>query len=189
MERKTEAAGAGMVTGPADYKDHIVQYSADYSLCAGCETCSIMCSLSHEGINSPGAGRIQVQLGTRSMIHTVLSCLQCSDHPCYDKCPKKGEAMRIDENGIVYIDEEHCTGCGLCIKGCRFEQPRIVMMRNNDRKKWRAKKCDMCRDNAEGPQCVKWCPVRCIGLSSESVYVEGRILPDYIESEGGAADA
>ena len=29
----------------AEYGNHVVQYSPEYSLCAGCETCSIMCGL------------------------------------------------------------------------------------------------------------------------------------------------
>lgn len=161
----------------AQYGNHIVQYSPEYSLCAGCETCSIMCALTHDGVNSPGCNRIQVNLGTRSMIHTVLSCQHCNDHPCYDKCPKKGTAMCIDENGVVYIDEAFCIGCGLCIKACKFEPSRIVMMKNKDRKKWKAKKCDMCRTNPEGPQCVKWCPVRCLGLSDNSKYADSGIVP------------
>ena len=57
----------------ADYGNHIVQYSPEYSLCAGCETCSIMCGLSHEGFTGPGNSRIKINLGTRSMIHQVLA--------------------------------------------------------------------------------------------------------------------
>lgn len=160
-----------------EYGNHVVQYAMDYSLCAGCETCSIMCALGHDGINSPGCHRIQVNLGTRSMIHEVLTCQHCTDHPCYEKCPKKDKAMRIDDRGIVYIDEENCIGCGLCIKACRFTPSRIVMMKHKDRKKWRAKKCDLCREHPDGPQCIAWCPVRCIGLSDDSVLIEDGFAP------------
>lgn len=159
------------------YFNHVVQYSKEYSLCAGCETCSIMCAMTHDGIVSPGCARIQINLATRSLIHEVLTCQHCKDHPCYDKCPRKDQAMKIDENGIVYIDEENCIGCGLCIKACRFDPPRIVMMRDKDRKKWRAKKCDMCRTSPDGPQCIKWCPVVCIGLSSDAEFRDGELFP------------
>ena len=123
----------------AHYGNHVVQYSPEYSLCTGCETCMI------------------------------LSCQQCDDHPCYDACPKKGEAMKIDERGIVYIDETFCIGCGLCAKHCKFQPTRIAMKRDRVRKQWKAVKCDLCRNNPEGPQCIKWCPVRCIGISADSV--------------------
>ena len=93
--------------------------------------------------------------------------------------------MMIDENGVVYINDENCIGCGLCIKACKFDPPRIVMMRNKDRKKWRAKKCDMCRNSPEGPQCIKWCPVVCLGLSSNSEFRDGELYPkNYVPQAG-----
>jgi carbon-monoxide dehydrogenase iron sulfur subunit len=77
--------------------------------------------------------------------------------------------MKIDENNIVYIDEENCIGCGLCVKACVFTPSRINFVKSDDKAKKKAKKCDLCRTNPEGPACVKWCPVRCIGLSDQSV--------------------
>lgn len=153
------------------YGNHIVQYSAEYSFCAGCETCSIMCGLTHEGFTGHGNSRIQVVLGTRSMVHHIAACQQCKDHPCYEACPRKDKSMNIDpDTGIVYINEEFCIGCGLCAKNCKFQPPRIVMKRDKNRKQWKAAKCDLCRGNPEGPQCIQWCPVRCIGLSEDSVF-------------------
>ena len=38
-------------------------------------------------------------------------------------------------------------------------------------------KCDLCRGNPEGPQCIKWCPVRCIGLSDDSTFVDSLATP------------
>ncbi|NLL38219.1 MAG: 4Fe-4S dicluster domain-containing protein [Clostridiales bacterium] len=152
--------------GVRTFGDHIVQYEPEYSLCAGCTTCEIVCTLTHDGLVSPSYTRIFVDRGTRSMIHIILSCQHCSDHPCYSACPEKDSAMCIDENGIVYIDEENCIGCGLCIKACVFDPPRINMVRSADKAKRKAKKCDLCRTRPEGPACIQWCPVGCIGLSS-----------------------
>ena len=176
----TEPAAAGALE---EYGNHIVQYSPEYSLCTGCETCSILCGLSHEGFTGPGNSRIRIDLGTRSMIHRVLACQQCSDHPCYDACPKKGAAMKIDDNGIVYIDEVSCIGCGLCARHCKFQPSRIAMKRDKVRKQWKAVKCDLCRDNPEGPQCIKWCPVRCIGLSRDSLFAEDGARPAELDAE------
>ena len=105
---------------PRSYGNHVVQYPMDYSLCAGCTTCEIVCTLTHDGLVSPSYNRIFVDRGTRSMVHTILSCQHCSDHPCYDACPKKDKAMCIDENNIVYVNEDECVGCGLCQKACAF---------------------------------------------------------------------
>ena len=153
---------------------HIIQHDPEYSLCTGCESCSIMCGLTHEGYTGRGNSRIRIQLEQRSLMHTVLACEQCPDHPCYEACPKKDEAMCIDpETGVVYIQEEFCIGCGLCQKNCKLEPSRIAMkigdpveMPNGKvRRPKVAVKCDLCRDNPEGPQCIKYCPVRCIELS------------------------
>ena len=147
---------------------HIVQYPAEYSLCAGCSTCEIACTLTHDGLVSPSYKRIFLkQAETTSMIHTILSCQHCSDHPCYEKCPQKDKAMCIDEKGIVYIVEENCIGCGLCVKACKYEIPRINMVKDADRKKRKAKKCDLCREREEGPACVQWCPWKCLGMSDD----------------------
>lgn len=166
------------------FGNHIVQYSKEYSVCAGCETCSIMCGLTHEGYTGHGNSRIKVNLGTRSMMHDVLPCMQCIDHPCYEACPKKDAAMKKDEgSGIIYIEEEECIGCGKCIKACKFDPPRISMRKHRVRKLWKAVKCDLCRGNPEGPQCIKWCPVRCIGLSEDSVFFPDKTIPSYADVE------
>ncbi len=149
--------------------DHVVQYPPQYSMCAGCTTCEIVCALSHDGVVGPQHNRIFLERDTTELLHRIRACQQCDDHPCYEKCPRKDSAMCIDENNIVYIVEDACIGCGLCLKACRFDPPRINMVQDADRKKWKAKKCDMCRENPEGPQCIKWCPVCCIGLSSQQV--------------------
>ena len=165
------------------YGTHIVQYSPEYSLCAGCETCSIMCGLLRDGFTGPGNGCIKIGIGTVSMMHTVYACLQCADHPCYEACPKKGDAMKIDpETGVVYINEALCIGCGLCQKHCKFTPSRINMKKDKDRKKWKAVKCDLCRGRAEGPACIEWCPVRCIGLSDGAKIENGAFFP--ADSEG-----
>ena len=168
---------------PGEYKNHIVQYSADYSLCAGCSSCEIICGLMHEGAVSPSFNRIFLERGgTRDMVCHIASCQHCVDHPCYEACPKKDEAMYINEDGIVLINEEHCIGCGKCIKACKFDPPRINMAKNSDRKKWKAKKCDMCYEREEGPACVQYCPVRCIGISKEAIgFITDPIVEEKIE--------
>ena len=100
------------------------------------------------------------------MVCHIVTCQHCLDHPCYESCPKQDEAMCIDENGIVYVNEDECIGCGKCVSACRFEQPRINMMNAEKKKHRKAKKCDLCRTRPEGPACVQYCPVRCLGLDT-----------------------
>ncbi len=150
------------------YSNHIVQYPTDVSVCAGCTSCEAVCALVHDGMVSPSLSRIQLERGTISLMHTIWSCQQCKDHPCYEACPKKDKAMLIDEErGIAYVNRDECVGCGLCVKACPFEPKRIRLDLSKPRGK--AIKCDMCRERPEGPACVEYCQVRCIGKSEDPV--------------------
>jgi Fe-S-cluster-containing hydrogenase component 2 len=138
----------------------------------------------HDGVVGHGYNRIFLQRSEPDMLHTIHACMQCEDHPCYEKCPKKERAMVIDENGVVYINEDECIGCGLCAKACPYTPSRINMVKSSDRKLRKAKKCDLCRTRPEGPACIEWCPVRCIGMSDEPVPVYG---DNENEEAGGTA--
>lgn len=165
--------------------NHIVQYTSEYSLCTGCVTCQIMCGLSHEGYTGRTNSRIQIDLDAHSLIQRAMPCMQCADHPCYEACPKKDEAMCIDpKTGVVYVNEDKCIGCSKCQKSCRFTPSRIQMKRSKNRKEWKAVKCDLCRGNTDGPQCIKWCPVRCIGLSDDSEMTSDGLRPIVREADG-----
>jgi Fe-S-cluster-containing dehydrogenase component len=101
------------------------------------------------------------------MFHEVLACMHCDDHPCYAKCPKQGAAIKLDDAGVVDIVEEACIGCGLCARNCKYTPTRINLVKSADKAKRKAKKCDLCREREEGPACVQWCPVRCIGVNGD----------------------
>jgi len=130
-------------------------------MCVGCNACEIVCGLVHEGKAGPSVRRIFLERDTILMDHHVHTCQHCPDHPCYDACPEKGDAMCLDEEkGIVYVNPEGCIGCGLCVEACPYEPKRI----NFDEMSQKAVKCDLCRTRKEGPACVEFCQVRCIGL-------------------------
>lgn len=146
------------------YGVHIVQTAMEDSLCLGCEGCEVLCGFARDGLSGLKRGGIQVKRGDlRSIVHEILVCQQCSDHPCYNACPKKDDAMCLDERGIVYINEETCIGCGRCMKACTFTPSRIVLVKTG--KKRVCRKCDLCRTRAEGPLCIAQCPAFCLELS------------------------
>ena len=47
-----------------------------------------------------------------------VMCMQCEDAPCIETCPE--EAIRKRGDGIVWIDEDKCIGCGECIAMCVY---------------------------------------------------------------------
>lgn len=148
-----------------EYGRRIVQYPNEVSVCVGCNGCEIVCSLVHEGKTGQMLKRIHLERDTINMdSHKIFTCQNCADHPCYEACPKKDEAMRYDPIlELVYIDPEFCIGCKKCIKACPFEPKRI----NFDKVSKKAKKCDLCLERTEGPACVEFCQVRCIGVSDQ----------------------
>lgn len=159
-----------MMTENQKFGRHIVKAPMEYSVCTGCGSCEIICGLMHEGTAGPGARRIILDHGqSQKRLYRIHSCQHCADHPCYEACPKKDEAMVVDENGIVCITEDACIGCGKCQKACPFNPPRITMGKGSDGKKRKAKKCDLCKDRPEGPACVEYCPAVCLGVSGDDL--------------------
>ncbi|MBR2789999.1 MAG: hypothetical protein IKD70_05215 [Eggerthellaceae bacterium] len=151
-----------------EFGNRIVKYAPEYSVCTGCKSCEIVCSMLHDGVVSPERTRIRFVMGDLDyMMHDIRVCQQCVDHPCYDACPKKDAAMCIDERGVVYVNREECIGCKKCEKACIFEEPRVRVIKR-DGKRF-AVKCDLCRDFGGVPQCVKNCPAACLGLSADSL--------------------
>lgn len=126
----------------------------DESLCTGCGVCELMCSLSHDGETGPALSRVQVVNNPFADRVNLYACQQCDSPSCYLACPLPDEALCIDEvTGARYIDEDKCTGCGLCVDACSFD-PRRVRLKVD---KGVAFKCDLCRGREGEPACVEYC--------------------------------
>jgi Fe-S-cluster-containing hydrogenase component 2 len=137
-------------------------YNAD--ACSACGACEIMCSLWHEGIAGPASARLNIIREPFTHKHHQIICPQCHNPPCYAACPGKDRALCIDGvTGAVYINENECDGCGLCIDACPFDLPRIKL---NAVKKV-AIKCDLCRGREDGPICVEYCPFQALTLQPD----------------------
>jgi anaerobic dimethyl sulfoxide reductase subunit B (iron-sulfur subunit) len=92
-------------------------------------------------------------------------CYHCSDPVCVKACPEQAIARR-DEDGIVVVDREKCTGkeeCPKrCLKACPYDAPQFGPEANA-----KMVKCDLCLDritNGEIPICVGACPMMAIDV-------------------------
>lgn len=68
----------------------------------------------------------------------VFNCKNCKDAPCLLAC--KSGAITKQNNGIVSINPNKCTGCLECLSAC--PENAIVI------KKGKASKCDLCLHNS-----------------------------------------
>jgi Fe-S-cluster-containing hydrogenase component 2 len=132
--------------------------------CSACGICEVVCSLLHEGTAGPALARSNIIRDPFTAQHRHMICLQCNDPACYFACPARDKALCMDRaTGVLYIDENECNGCELCIEACPQDPPRI---KSNARKKV-AFKCDLCRAREEGPLCVESCPFQALTIANK----------------------
>ncbi|MFV2090167.1 MAG: 4Fe-4S dicluster domain-containing protein [Pseudomonadales bacterium] len=85
-----------------------------------------------------------------------LVCMNCSNPPCLEACPRD-TIYRREEDGIILIDEERCHGYRFCIEACPYK--RIYF----NEQRAIAQKCISCYPRLEegvAPACVRQCPGR-----------------------------
>lgn len=166
----------------------------DSTRCTGCRTCEMACKdykdlpaevafrkvYDYEGgacvLNADGTATTDA-----FMYHVSAACNHCESPKCFAACPTG--AIQKDDDGIVYIDSEACTGNGACVDACPYGVPILL------KDEGKGVKCDMCRDRvAEGKQpiCVEACPLRALAFGrpdelrglSEDVSSDIMPLPD-----------
>ncbi|WP_435628282.1 cyclic nucleotide-binding domain-containing protein [Candidatus Ferrigenium straubiae] len=147
----------------------------DYSLCIRCNNCETACANTHGGISlfNREAGP------THGHIHVPASCRHCEHPYCMLDCPPN--VIHRSVNGEVFI-ADGCIGCGNCKNNCPYDAIQMVAVNPKFKKPglWQALlggtnhheskhiadeaspkkaiKCDLCKDNAMGPACVRSCP-------------------------------
>ena len=127
--------------------------------CIGCYACVVACSSWHKD-SLERIKIVDVVEGSypdlTRWIYPVV-CVHCEDAPCVKACPVN--AIRIRKDGIIWIDELRCIGCGECLNSCEYD----TIFLNEDT--GRAYKCDMCMyriDEGRRPICVDVCPTDAI---------------------------
>lgn len=143
----------------------------DESLCIRCNHCEQACADTHGG-----ATRLDRDTGPIfANIRVPTSCRHCEHPHCMKDCPP--DAIHRAPHGEVYIDDS-CIGCGNCQQNCPYDVIQMAVIQDQpERSLWQimlgiepkalpttnsskvAVKCDMCKDIADGPVCVRACPV------------------------------
>lgn len=151
----------------------------DESLCVRCNHCEKACAATHGGYS-----RLDREAGpTYANLHVPTSCRHCEHPHCMKDCPP--DAIHRSPSGEVYISDA-CIGCGNCEKNCPYDviqmapvgqkkpfnnlflwllfglgkEPGTAMddALHDKKSAKKAVKCDMCKDLASGPACVRACP-------------------------------
>ncbi len=135
------------------------QYIAcDPEKCIGCQLCEMACSYTKTGEFNVYRSRIRTVRAEEILI-TAVACRTCEDAPCVTACTR--DALRQDPlTGIIRIDPDRCDGCAWCVEACDFGAISI----NPETKL--AEICDLCENEEDGPQCVKWCPKDALELTT-----------------------
>ncbi len=100
----------------------------DLGRCVGCQTCTIACKMEN-GLPPGTLWRtvLDLESGTFPEVDRTffpLTCMHCADPPCYDACPTTATKVRPD--GIVWIDDDLCIGCGSCVVACPYQARHLV---------------------------------------------------------------
>lgn len=119
----------------------------DQNKCSGCRLCEVTCSEFHEGEINPALSRIIIVKNEEIGEDRPSICEQCDNAPCADSCPIDAISYNA-KTGVWIVDEEICTGCGLCVEACPFNVIYLHPVMGV------AYKCDLCGGD---PQCVIVC--------------------------------
>jgi Fe-S-cluster-containing hydrogenase component 2 len=116
--------------------------------CAGCMTCEMVCSATHEGTINPFQSRIKIIKWDLEGEGVPTVCAQCEEAPCERICPVRA-ISRNDGLGSMMVDYDPCIGCRMCVAACPFGVIHFDSINS------RVIKCDLCDGT---PMCVKFCP-------------------------------
>lgn len=115
--------------------------------CTGCLSCQLACSFQRLQLYNPERAAIRVKI--RGLNAPLLTyCRHCVNPPCIEAC--KFEAMEM-VNGVVEINQDKCTGCGLCVERCSFN---VIFLEAGI-----AYKCDQCKGEFK---CTQVCGTKAI---------------------------
>lgn len=149
--------------------------SANPDLCLGCRSCELACAGGKfSRITTNTKNKKNNRKVASSIIVTQVSdkkvpaiCRHCDNAYCLELCPANA-ISRVQ--GVVIINDDKCTGCGICEQGCPYGVITMTSYTENGKEKSIANKCDLCIDRQvkdKNPLCYIACPTKAIGLVSK----------------------
>lgn len=99
-------------------------------------------------------------------------------YDCVRAC--KFDAMHIDDNGMIIVDNEKCTGCGACATACPRNLIEIVSIKkrvhilcsSHDKGAIARKVCGNSTACIACGLCVKKCPVEAISMQNDLAVID-----------------
>ncbi len=96
--------------------------------CVGCEACAVGCTVQHGLPRDVRWSSVkQLEQGTYPQVAVLdlpLLCMHCAKPPCVAACPQDATHQRDD--GIVYVEQDKCIGCGTCATACPYGARHLV---------------------------------------------------------------
>ncbi len=131
--------------------------------CVACKGCEIACAVEHSQSKTL-AGAMAENPRPRPRVHVEkvgvnsypARCLHCEEAACIAACPM-GAMSRNPTTNAVYVNEDKCVGCWMCVMVCPFGGVSADPLAK------KALKCDRCPERTargEDPACVAACPTR-----------------------------
>ncbi len=125
------------------------QLKIDPKKCTACHKCTTACSMKHYGVADPSFSRIKILQFENHKLNVPVICMACENPICVDVCPMNARVKK--SNGTIVTDTESCIGCKACLYICPVGSPAQNPLTGQ------TMTCDMCKDDPEGPMCVKAC--------------------------------
>lgn len=102
----------------------------DTKRCIGCRSCVAACAVeNHYTPDSPWNVMVEYEVGTYPKVKKIfetMGCMHCENPPCKLACDAAGyKAISKNKYGVVLVDYDKCTGCGLCGPVCPYAVPQL----------------------------------------------------------------
>lgn len=123
----------------------------DVDRCSGCRLCEMVCSFNNENAFGSSISKITVIKEDKFGLDLPIVCWHCNPCNAMESCPT--EALERNEEGLVFVNDEKCTGCKKCLETCIIGAIKLHPQRNTPLI------CNQCDGN---PLCVEKCPTKAL---------------------------